>query len=111
MFRGTATRPVHTWEEAVCSQHTWVRQVPPREDLVSRGGLLTAKWQSFTHAHFYFRLIGEKTGNVGRGINIAVVDCKLSGVFFRTSLKALRSDFQRTWAFKAFACNLVFSAF
>lgn len=36
-----------------------------------------------------FRLIGEKIGNVGRGINIAIVNCKLLNIFFKTFLKAL----------------------
>ena len=40
-------------------------------------------------ASLHFRLIGEKTGNVARGINIAIVNCKLLNVFFKTPLKAL----------------------
>ncbi|KAF5927476.1 hypothetical protein HPG69_016115 [Diceros bicornis minor] len=36
--------------------------VLPRKDLTEQGGLITAQ------------LIGEKTGNVGRGINIAIVN-------------------------------------
>lgn len=39
--------------------------------------------------------MGEKTRNVGRGINIAIVNCELLNVFFQTSLKVPRLDFQR----------------
>lgn len=51
------------------------------EGLVSRvageGGLSSCLWRrSLTDSHSLFRLIGEKTGNVARGINIAVVNCK-----------------------------------
>uniref|UniRef100_A0A8D1IE34 ILEI/PANDER domain-containing protein n=1 Tax=Sus scrofa TaxID=9823 RepID=A0A8D1IE34_PIG len=42
-----------------------------------RGGVALASPRSLPAACLHFRLIGEKTGNVARGINIAIVNCKL----------------------------------
>lgn len=55
-----------------------------------------------TNVYLHFRLIGEKIGNVGRGINIAIVNCKLLNIFFKTFLKTLMGFFPDTLGFRWF---------
>ena len=59
-------------------------------------------------ACLHFRLIGEKTGNVARGINIAIVNCKLLNSF-TASLKSLWLGIQRYFGFLLIFFHIQFS--
>lgn len=72
----------------------------PGERVASEGGLSSCLWRSFlTDSHSLFRLIGEKTGNVARGINIAVVNCKWHTCFSEIPSESGIGFLQKPWYF------------
>lgn len=71
---GEQSQPLHTSGRSSRKEREY--QALNTEGLV-REACSSCLYRSFlTDSHSRFRLLGEKTGNVARGINIAVVDCK-----------------------------------